>query len=182
MSEDVIELIMDDHREVERLFDALKERPEQRVLVLPQVSSLLIAHSRAEESEVYPVARDEAGEPDEVAHSQEEHAQAEALLERLQRLDPEGAEFEESLSELVDAVGHHVREEETSVLPRIRSGLSADRLSQFGRAFAASRQQHLGDLPGQATSAEAYQEAQNADVPGRSTMAKDQLQERMENQ
>lgn len=65
---DVVEMIMADHREVERLFDILKNQPDQRAMVLPTVAALLIAHSRAEETEVYPVARTEAGETEEVAH------------------------------------------------------------------------------------------------------------------
>jgi Hemerythrin HHE cation binding domain len=73
MAEDVVELIMNDHREVERLFEELKNSPEKRPNLLPVLTTLLTAHSRAEEAEMYPVARDEAGETEEVAHSQEEH-------------------------------------------------------------------------------------------------------------
>jgi len=68
---DVVDMIMDDHREVEGLFDQLLREPEKRALVLPVVTALLIAHSRAEESEVYPAARDEAGEADDVEHFQQ---------------------------------------------------------------------------------------------------------------
>ena len=67
---DVVDLIMADHREVERLFELLKQQPTTRGLNFPVLCALLIAHSRAEESEVYPVAKDEAGETEEVAHSQ----------------------------------------------------------------------------------------------------------------
>src|SRR5215218_9572262 len=83
MPTDVVELIKTDHREVERLFDLLKKQVETRALYLPVLAALLIAHSRAQESEVYPVARSEAGETDEVAHSQAEHAEAEELLVQL---------------------------------------------------------------------------------------------------
>src|SRR4051794_30678164 len=85
---DVVDLIMADHREIERLFTALREQPDQRALLVPELASLLIAHSRAEEAEVYPVARQEAGETDQVAHSQEEHEEADAVLGELQALDP----------------------------------------------------------------------------------------------
>jgi hemerythrin superfamily protein len=71
MSGDVVDLIMADHREVERLFEDLKRHPENRPLVVPVLSALLTAHSRAEEAEVYPVAKAEAHETDEVAHSQQ---------------------------------------------------------------------------------------------------------------
>jgi len=39
----------------------LKSQVETRALNLPVLGALLIAYSRAEESEVYPVARMEAG-------------------------------------------------------------------------------------------------------------------------
>jgi hemerythrin superfamily protein len=58
--EDVVDLIMQDHREVECLFGLMQS---QRPMLVPVVTSLLVAHSRAEEAEVYPVARGEAGRP-----------------------------------------------------------------------------------------------------------------------
>src|SRR5688572_23325925 len=71
---------MSDHREVERLFDILKNKPGDRLNALPLMATLLLAHSRAEEAEVYPAARDEAGIADDVEHSQEEHLAAEQVL------------------------------------------------------------------------------------------------------
>jgi hemerythrin superfamily protein len=109
---DVVELIKSDHREVERLFDLLQKQPATRGLNFPVLCALLIAHSRAEESEVYPVAKDEAGETEEVEHSQGEHAEAEHMLEQMTAMDPESAEFDAALDELIKAVNHHVEEEE----------------------------------------------------------------------
>ena len=172
---DVVDMIMADHREVERLFDVLQAEPDKRALTLPTLSALLIAHSRAEEAEVYPVAQSEAGETDEVAHSQEEHAEAEQLLKRLQGIDPDSAEFGPALDKLVKAVQHHVDEEETSVLPGIRNRIAAERRAELGAAFANSREAHLGERPGEATKAELLQQAKNADVAGASSMSKDEL-------
>jgi hemerythrin superfamily protein len=76
MSADVVELIMQDHREVERLFQELQNFPDKRPLLTPVLAALLVAHSRAEEAEVYPAAKDEAGDVEDVAHSQEEHTKA----------------------------------------------------------------------------------------------------------
>jgi hemerythrin superfamily protein len=124
---DVVELIKNDHREVERLFDLLQKEPATRGLNFPVVCALLIAHSRAEESEVYPVAKDEAGETEEVAHSQGEHAEAEHMLEEMTAMDFEPAEFETALDELIKAVKHHVDQEESCVLPGMQQRLSAER-------------------------------------------------------
>jgi hypothetical protein len=52
--QDVVDLIEADHREVERLFEALKSQPEQRALELPVLSAALIALSRGEEARSIP--------------------------------------------------------------------------------------------------------------------------------
>ena len=117
---DVVDLIMNDHREVERIFEELKSSPDKRVGLVPVLVTLLTAHSRAEEAEVYPAARDEAGESEEVEHSQEEHLLADQLLAKLAQTDPESAEFDQVLADLVEGVTHHVEEEESSVLPGMR--------------------------------------------------------------
>ncbi len=96
---DVVDLIMQDHREVERIFEELKTAPEKRVGLTPVLVTLLTAHSRAEEAEVYPVARDEAGVADDVEHSQEEHLLADKLLARLADTDPESPDFDSALAE-----------------------------------------------------------------------------------
>ena len=177
---DVVDMIMDDHREVERLFDRLMTEPENRALVLPTVTALLIAHSRAEESEVYPAARDEAGEADEVEHSQAEHVEAEQLLTQLAGMDPTDVGFETTLQELIDAVQHHVEEEESSVLPGLRVQLSAERLAELGEAFSQQRAEHLGETPGEATREEMLQQAENADIEGASSMSKAELKRALE--
>jgi hemerythrin superfamily protein len=172
-----VDLIMADHREVERLFEELKQHPEKRPLLAPVLSALLTAHSRAEEAEVYPVARSEAGETEEVAHSQEEHELAEELLVRMNECDPESPEFDEVLQELVDAVTHHVQEEESTVLPGMKSRLDDARRMELGDAFATSRAEHMGDKPGKASRKELEMQARNMNMSGTGDMNKARLAE-----
>jgi hemerythrin superfamily protein len=171
---DVVELIKNDHREVERLFDLLQKQPATRGLNFPILCALLIAHSRAEESEVYPVAKDEAGETEEVAHSQGEHAEAEHMLEQMTAMDPDSAEFATALDELIKAVNHHVEEEESKVLPGMQQRLSDARRAELGEAFVTARTEHLGDRPGQATREELQQAARNAGLTGTSSSSKEE--------
>jgi hemerythrin superfamily protein len=172
---DVVDLIMQDHREVERIFAELKNHPEKRPSLVPVLVTLLTAHSRAEEAEVYPAARDEAGEADDVEHSQEEHLLADQLLARLADTDPESPAFDSVLTELVEGVTHHVEEEESKVLPGMRERLSAERRDELGRAFAASRADHLGDEPDDIRKSELDQQAENLGLEGTSSMDKSQL-------
>jgi hemerythrin superfamily protein len=182
MSADVVDLIMQDHREVERLFDELKDNPEKRPNLLPVLTTLLTAHSRAEEAEVYPVAAEEAGEKEEVSHSQQEHIEADQLLAKLAATDPDSPNFEKVLQNLIDAVSHHVEEEETKVLPGMRSSLSDDRRAQLGEAFAASRKQHLGEQPGDITRDQLAQQAGNVDISGTSGLSKEELKKKVESE
>ncbi len=179
MSKDVVDLIMNDHRELEKLFDTLLDEPEKRAALVPVMTTLLTAHSRAEESEVYPAAR-EAGGADDVEHSQKEHLEADQLALALSETDPSSPDFEAALQELVDAVSHHVEEEEQTVLPGMRERLDEARRAELGEAFLAAREEHLGEQPGDITRAELDQQAANAGVSGTSSMSKDELKETLE--
>ena len=179
MDTNVVDLIMNDHRELERLFEQLQSQPNKRGTLVPLMLTLLTAHSRAEEAEVYPVAAD-AGIADDVEHSQKEHLEADQLAAEVAATDPDSAEFTGKLQDLIDAVTHHVEEEETSVLPGMREKLAATRLDELGRAFLDSRAQHLGDLPADITKAELETQAANADVSGASSKTKSQLRNALE--
>jgi hemerythrin superfamily protein len=176
---DVVDLIVQDHRELQRMFEELRSDPSKRKALAPVMSTLLFAHSRAEESEVYPRAR-EAGGEDDVEHSQEEHLAADQLAERLTALDPESEEFGEVLDELIEAVTHHLEEEEESVLPHMRERMSEDDLSDLAENFLAARAEHLGDQPDDMTKGQLEQQARNVDLAGASGMSKEELKSELE--
>jgi hemerythrin superfamily protein len=173
---DVTDLILEDHKQLKDLFGKLRTGTTgQRELLMPVMSAMLVAHSRAEESQVYPAVRDEAGDAEDVEHSQEEHAAAELALVKLTSTSPESDDFTSALEELIEAVTHHMDEEESDVLPAMRSGLKPARLDELGEAFLAARAEHWGDKPGEATRTDLEIQARNADIDGRSTMSRDEL-------
>ncbi len=179
MDHNVVDLILNDHRELERIFDQLMTQPDTRPTLVPVMITLLTAHSRAEEAEVYQAAADAGGSED-VEHSQKEHLEADQLAAAVADTDFASPDFATKLQKLIDAVKHHVGEEEESVLPGMRENLPAERLDELGRAFLRSRAEHLGDLPDDITKAELEQQAANADVPGASGMTKDELKSTLE--
>lgn len=180
MHQDVVDYIMNDHREVERLFEALKTKPDLRRNLVPVLASLLTAHSRAEEQEVYPVALSEAHAEEEVEHSQEEHLLADRLLADLVFTDPESGAFEPALDKLIEAVTHHVEEEESKVLPTIRRSLDDARRKELGDAFLFSRMKHLGEMPDERTREELVQQAENLGMSGVGSMPKAELREQVD--
>jgi hemerythrin superfamily protein len=149
-TEDVVELILADHREFERLFRALRNREEDRAARLTELADLLVAHAEAEEREVYPNLERYAPEAEEeIEHSHEEHSEGHEKLLDLLRVEDVGSEdFEEALEELVETVTHHLDEEERDVLNAARENVPDDTRAELGRAFLRARNQQLEGSPG----------------------------------
>lgn len=175
---DVVDLIEKDHREVERMLDELKSDPMARPGLIPVLTTLLTAHSRAEESEIYPAIA-AAGGDDDVAHSQAEHLEADQILERLAEADPETDRAAQLISELAEAIKHHIDEEEEDVLPHLRDDFDADRQEELREAFLSVRGERLGDQPQDITRDDLRQQARNVELEGASELDKDELKEEL---
>src|SRR5687768_2535968 len=91
---DVIEILEEDHREVEQMFAELEslrgasteEAKKRRKTLAEQVTIELVRHSVAEEVLVYPQVEDKVSK-EEAEHAREEHAEAEETLAMLEKLD-----------------------------------------------------------------------------------------------
>jgi hemerythrin superfamily protein len=173
----VADLIRTDHREMERLFSELKS-PEKRALIAPTIVALLAAHSRAEESEVYPAVREGTGTADEVSHSQKEHVEADQLAARLVDTDLDSDTFEAVLKKLVDAVSHHIEEEESDVLPALDE-LPKQAQETLASAFLHVRAEHLMAGTTSMTRDELETQARNEGIDGISSMTKSELADRV---
>ncbi|HWH00113.1 MAG TPA: hemerythrin domain-containing protein [Pilimelia sp.] len=202
MASDAITLIKNDHRVLEKLFELLKKADSERPALLAEVAARLSAHSWAEEERVYPaLVKADPAEEGQVYHGVEEHHEATELLHKLQVTDPSSSQFDSLLEEFIEAVNHHVEEEETEILPGLAEAVDQTRLEELGRAFeerrisileahgvddkavgsgAAAMKFAVGETAGRAdvsgmTREELYQKAQDADIPGRSQMTKEEL-------
>jgi hemerythrin superfamily protein len=180
MATDVITLITKDHRTIESLFERLNKQEGDPKATVAELRALLMAHNRAEEDRVYPGI--------DAHHSVEEHKQAEIYLDSLVRSEPGTAEFRKALEQLVRAVTAHVQEEESRILPTLAKSVGEKKLKELGRAFQERRAEELKafSVPKQArrgkpaeepTRSELYEQAQKADIPGRSHMGKKELAE-----
>ncbi|MFG1942707.1 hemerythrin domain-containing protein [Nonomuraea sp. NPDC048826] len=174
MATDVITLITNDHRKVEALFERLKKEEGDAKATVAELHALLTAHARAEEDRVYPDL--------DAHHGLEEHKEAEVLLDELVRATPGTLEFRQTLEKLVESVNHHVEEEESDLLPQLAQQAGDKRLQELGKAFQQRRDEELQALMsvqdgGDVTKAELYEQAQEADIPGRSQMDKEELKE-----
>ncbi|MCS7476045.1 hemerythrin domain-containing protein [Umezawaea endophytica] len=147
MPTDVVELILADHRRFEELFRDLRDRTSDRTALLGDLAELLVAHAEAEETKVYPaLKRYKEVDDDEVDHGAEEHAEGhQALLALMEVSDTESEEWEEKLEELVEALNHHVDEEERTILNDARSEVADERRDELGNEFLEARQERISD-------------------------------------
>ena len=123
---DVTQLLEQDHRTVEALFEEY-ERNEDRAL-LEQICTELDVHTTVEEELVYP--RLEAVDRELEEHAEEEHGQAKELIAQIRSGDPDAATLARQLK---TAVQHHVQEEETKAFPRLREQIPGE-LAMLGTA------------------------------------------------
>ncbi len=140
-SGDITDLIAADHRLLEDLMRALRDREADREGARAAFSDLLIAHSEAEEEIVYPRLKSRKvidGEEEE--HGEEEHAATnEALLHLLDAESTEGEEFEEAVEAVAEVLNHHIGEEELSILNPAREEAPEELRERLGAAWAARR-------------------------------------------
>lgn len=190
---DITELIEQDHREVERMFQQLLGgEVTDRAAVAEQLCTELKVHTQCEEVVAYPAMRKAVPSGDQkIDEGIKEHDEADELIAKLERLDVDDPAFESTLLDLQGAVQHHVREEESEILPPFRTYTSGERRAELGRQFEQQKQStkqaertEPTTVTGRATSMltdmtkqELYDQAKEADIPGRSKMTKDELVE-----
>src|SRR3712207_1811645 len=105
---DVIDILEQDHREVEQMFAELEslrgastdEARARRKELTEQVTIELVRHSVAEEVLVYPKVENKVSK-EEADHAREEHAEAEETLARLEKLDADDPSFDAELETLM---------------------------------------------------------------------------------
>lgn len=142
---DVVRVILDDHRTMEDLLRRMRSVDEDRTGALSEFSGLLVAHAEAEEAEVYPaLKRYKNVDEEEVEHGSEEHDEGNAALLALLETDPgDAAAWDEALERLSEAVTHHLDEEERTLLNDARENVSDERRAALGRAFRDRRAELL---------------------------------------
>ncbi|MFC9324186.1 hemerythrin domain-containing protein [Kitasatospora sp. NPDC057015] len=136
--DDVIELLLDQHRRVRTLFaDVRSATGEHKQHMFDELRALLAVHETAEEMVLRPVARRIAGSLEAEARDEEEAEANEALAE-LERLDVDSIEFGAKLIAFQQAVEEHARHEELEGFPVIRARCAPEERCAMGRRLRAA--------------------------------------------
>jgi hemerythrin superfamily protein len=147
VSGDVIDLILADHRRFEDLLRQMRSSDSDRDAVRQAFAALHVAHAEAEERHIYPQLRSKtAVDADEAEHGKEEHAEGnEALLAVLECASTDTQKFEDAVEKLAEVVGHHLTEEELTILNPARDDVGEQARRDLGQRFADERNAQIDD-------------------------------------
>ncbi len=142
MSGDVIDLIEQDHREVEELFTQLESEEGDAAALLQRLADELIPHVKSEEQVVYPAIRQAVPkEADEVHDGVVEHQHIEQMLQQLLADGPDAPGADGMLAAMIAEVRHHVEEEEQDLLPAFKQATNQADREELGRRFEEGKEQ-----------------------------------------
>ena len=135
------DIIRMDHAKVNTLFTqvAATSDPQKLQEYFGQIYKDLLAHSEAEEQVVYPAVRPFYGEHD-TTELYDEQAQMKKVLDEIKASDPAAVdEFKSKIRSLMDMVGDHIRQEESTMFAAIRDNMSSDQSEQLATQFKAAK-------------------------------------------
>ncbi len=111
--------LKEDHQQVKQLMNDIvaqgAEDSTKRDELFNELKEKLILHSKAEEQAFYQPLKAHQQTEDDVEHGEEEHEEAEALLEKLTQDNLKGADWQQTFLKLKSAVEHHIEEEENEI-------------------------------------------------------------------
>ena len=136
------DLIRMDHTKVNTLFGEIQstDDPQKIQEFFGQIYKDLSAHSEAEEQIVYPAVRPYYSDTQELYQEQAEMKQ---MLEQIKSLSPSSPNFKDQIKQLMDAVMHHVRQEENEMFPKIRDNFSDEQQKQMATEFKTAKSQFM---------------------------------------
>ena len=130
-----LDILKQDHQKVKGLFQEMRkdsDRGRQKEL-LDKIDTELEIHTHIEETVFYPAVDEHEEFKDMIAEALEEHQEVKSLLDELEELGADDHDFGSKLQQLMEAVEHHVEEEEGEMFPKIQEVFGEDELEELGR-------------------------------------------------
>ncbi|HXH76258.1 MAG TPA: hemerythrin domain-containing protein [Bacteriovoracaceae bacterium] len=135
---EIYEVLQRDHVELKQSLSeliSLKEDDEYRFVLMEEISNALVPHSRAEEAVFYNTLRAVNADKSLVRHGYKEHLEAETLLRTMQIMDKLDVSWKATAEKLLDAVSHHINDEETDIFTEARSVFTSEEATMMAEAF-----------------------------------------------
>jgi hemerythrin superfamily protein len=137
------DLIRMDHAKTNTLFTEIAQSndPQKIQEYFGQLYKDLSAHAEAEEQVVYPAVRPFYGEGD-TQELYDEQAEMKQMLKEIESLNPSNMDdFKSRVKKLMDVVGDHIRQEESTMFSAIGSNCSHEQEKQMATQFKEAKSQ-----------------------------------------
>jgi len=162
-----IDMLKADHRRVKELvhdFERAQSGAEKQKLLNTIIKELTV-HTVLEEEFVYPILDklDHDGSEEAV----EEHHVVKLVLEELSNMSAEAETVATKVKVLWEMVQHHIKEEETDLLPKVK--WSGEDMQELGKRMAERKQQLTRPLPVRSKVARSAPKAKAKSAPRRKT-------------
>lgn len=133
-----LDLLRNQHREVESLFEKLKEESDGKAKkqMVAELAALLLGHTSIEEKLFYPTSQktlsgDEEGQS-KVLEFYEEHALLTTALDTLVKTPVNDKRWAARCKVLEEVFHNHIQEEEQDLFPRMEDEMPAEELEKLG--------------------------------------------------
>lgn len=147
--QNIITLIKEDHAPIKeeiRIFTNENSRPAEKKRALKAFLKNLKIHAKAEEMSLYYNEVDDKKVRKPILEAYVEHAMAETLARKLESADIDAGlsdELEARAKVLAELVKHHLEEEESKMLVKLKEANSEERLEELGRVYLEAKRQVL---------------------------------------
>ncbi len=140
--EDIVDAIKQDHNDLKRMIVVMKDEKipdSEKKVTLENFTSLLKSHASSEEKALYEHC---CGIKDLVLKTEEgyvEHDVADKLLKTITDQE-KSIHWRAQVQVLAELVEHHIKEEESDLLPKISKHFEKEQTEKFGREFISLRE------------------------------------------
>ncbi|MBW4421622.1 MAG: hemerythrin domain-containing protein [Myxacorys californica WJT36-NPBG1] len=134
-------LIRLDHNKVNTIFTEIgaTKDPQKLQEYFGQLYKDILAHAQAEEEVVYPRIRSFYGD-DNTQELYDEQAEWRPMLDEIKAMDPASADqFRSKIKDLMDHLGDHIRQEESTMFAAIDKNCSSEQKEQMATEFKAAK-------------------------------------------
>jgi hemerythrin superfamily protein len=137
----VFKTLAEQHGEVSAMLKRLQDKPEKKSELWPEIRRELLSHERGEMREIYPVLRQHVQTRALAEHHDQEAAELERLIERLDMTLSD--DWRALYDQLVETVIHHAREEETDIFPKAQEAIGDQMARDLEPRFLAAKKQAM---------------------------------------
>lgn len=146
-SSDLVSLILEDHVLLKELIEVLKDSDrsfEDREEAFAEFAPLLVMHAKPEEETLYMAMKDHEDMREEGFEGDVEHQLADQMLEEAKRTDDRDL-WGARVKVLAELVEHHIKEEETEMLPNFKKNVDLETRVLLGEDFLMMKEDLLSE-------------------------------------